>query len=584
MKEQMKINIKLSKSHAPTPYTLLLMMVGLVACRPAALEPTCDAGSSTESPCDETVPSGCTVFTISKGEQVFFGGNDDYINPDSYYWVDPGDDQNYGAIWIGQPDNVQQGVNEHGLAYDANGLPRVDVNQHSERIPVSGGYTIYPIHILHECATVEEVITWVNTHRWHSYMHDQMQFADATGDAVIISAGTDGELVFTRKPLGDGFLVSTNFNVANPANGFGYPCWRYDRVQELLGQLVNQGDQLTARDATNVLDSVHMGGGTSWTIESLVADLPNGLVYLYYFHQFDRPVLLNVKEEIASQRSPGPLSELFPDDVQQEAARRYQLIQEKAKRCRWVGMAWLAVVLVSMILLIALSIGGRRGLRLWVPAVILLGLLALLVWLVAGRGRQRGTWRSALLEAVGDVMPMVIVFVTILVVLVLVPAVQSSGALQIVLVLGLPLMVGWLVFHGPLLTSVTEKSYSRLLSQRLPQVLVTVNLSIAGIIVVALPLVNLSTRICSILPLTAWTVMIWWGTVVLGTLVGGLLLFLYEGWAVKSDFQAWSVLAWKEGEVRTPSWRKLWWWILLSYAALFSGLAAGVILSQLLTA
>ena len=164
------------------------------------------------------------MFTVSKGEQVFFGGNDDYINPDSYYWVDPGGAQGYGAIWIGTPDNVQQGVNEKGLAYDANGLPRVDVNPHLERKPVSGGYTSYPIHILHECATVEEVIAWVNTHQWHSYMHDQMQFADATGDAVIISAGADGEVVFTRKPRGDGYLVSTNFNVANPANGYGYPC------------------------------------------------------------------------------------------------------------------------------------------------------------------------------------------------------------------------------------------------------------------------------------------------------------------------------------------------------------------------
>ena len=88
----------------------------------------------------------------------------------------------------------------------------------------------------------------------------------------------------------------------------------------------------------------------------------------------------------------------------------------------------------------------------------------------------------------------------------------------------------------------------------------------------------------SILPLTALTVMIWCGIVVLGTLVGGLFLFLYEGWAVKSGFQAWSVLAWREGEVRTPSWRKLWWWILLSYAALLGGFAAGVVLSQLLAA
>lgn len=33
--------------------------------------------------------SGCSVFTVAKGDRIYFGGNDDYINPDSYYWVDP---------------------------------------------------------------------------------------------------------------------------------------------------------------------------------------------------------------------------------------------------------------------------------------------------------------------------------------------------------------------------------------------------------------------------------------------------------------------------------------------------------------
>ena len=562
--------------------SLSLLMMGLVVW-PAALEPTCDAGSSAESPCDGAVPSGCTVFAVCKGEQVFFGGNDDYINPDSYYWIDPGDAQNHGAIWIGQPDNVQQGVNVRGLAYDATGLPRVNVNPHSERIPVSGGYSSYPIHLLHECATVEEVITWVKAHQWHSYMHDQLLFADATGDAVIISAGTDGELVFTRKPRGDGFLVCTNFNVVHPANGYGYPCARYARTQELLGQLVNRGDEITAQDAANVLDAVHQKGGTSWTIESMVADLSHGLVYLFYFHQFDRPVLLNVKEEIANPRDPGPLSRLFPDDVQQEATRRYQRIQTRAKRCQWAGMAWSAVVLANLILLLFLSLGRRRGLRFWVPAVILLGPLALLVWLVVGRCRQPGTWRVALLEAVGDVMPTVIAFVATGIIIILVPAVQGAWPLQIALEAGLPLAVGWLLFQGPLLASVTERSYGRFLSQRLPQALVAANLGMGGIIVVALPLVNLSLRICSVLPLTVWTVMIWWTIAVLGALVGGSFLFLYEYWAVRGGFQAWSVLVWREAGVRTPSWRKLWWWILLSYAALLGGLAAGVILLLVLT-
>ena len=101
-------------------YNLLLVMMWLVASLLAILGSTCHGA----------VPPGCSIFTISKNGQAFFGGNDDYINPDNYYWIDPGDAQNYGAIWIGKPDNVQQGVNEKGLAYDANGLPRVDVNPH----------------------------------------------------------------------------------------------------------------------------------------------------------------------------------------------------------------------------------------------------------------------------------------------------------------------------------------------------------------------------------------------------------------------------------------------------------------------
>ncbi|HSG43295.1 MAG TPA: hypothetical protein VLA72_09080 [Anaerolineales bacterium] len=314
--------------------------------------------------------SGCTVFTVSKGDQVFFGGNDDYINPDSYYWVDPGNEDNYGAIWIGTRDNVQQGVNEKGLAYDANGLPRVDTNPHLEREPVSGGYSSYPIQILQECATVEEVISWVNTHQWHSYMLDQLHFADATGDAVIISAGADGEIVFTRKPPGDGFLVSTNFNVANPANTSNeYPCWRYDRATEKLKQVVYQEGELTFQDAVNVLDAVHVEEATSSTLESMVADLPHGIVYLYYFYQYDKPVVLNVTEEIANPRADGPLSELFPEDVQQEAARRFKPLSPLTRIAIWlinlVGIDGAAgiVCLTSVLIVVTLVIFVRRWMR-----------------------------------------------------------------------------------------------------------------------------------------------------------------------------------------------------------------------------
>ena len=545
------------------------------------MQQECSPGLSAEAAGGGAISSGCTVFTVSKGGRVFFGGNDDYINPDSYYWVDPGGAPGYGTIWIGTPDNVQQGVNARGLAYDANGLPRVDVNPHLDRKPVSGGYSSYPIQILRECGRVEEVIAWVNAHQWHSYMHDQMQFADATGDAVIISAGADGEVVYTRKPRGDGHLVSTNFNVANPANGFGYPCPRYETAQRLLGKLVSQVGELTAQDAANVLNAVHVEGGTSWTIESMVADLPNGVVYLYYFHQFDKPLVLNVMEEIARVRAAGPLSRLFPEEVRQEAARRYQHLQAQESRCRVFGQAWLGLVLTCLAVLLIGSLNRRRGLRFWIPVVVILGPIGLVTWLVAGRNGRSGTGRRVLLvEAAGDVAPTVVAFVLFLVAAISIPAVQTSQYLQVLLIFGLPLTLACLLFQGPLLTRAMRKGYMRTLLQRLPHTWVTANLGMAGINVLAMPLVSRSLRACPVLPLSLWTVAAWWAIVAGTALVGGLVLSAYELWASRCGFRAWSIAASGEGEAFSPPWRRLWWWILMSYVALVGGVAAGVLIQQ----
>jgi hypothetical protein len=522
--------------------------------------------------CSGDAPSGCTVFTVSKGDRVFFGGNDDYINPDSYYWVDPGDEGNYGAIWIGEWDNVQQGVNEMGLAYDANGLPRVDTNPHWERKPVSGGYTSYPIHILRECATVEEVIGWVKQHQWHSYMHDQMQFADASGDAVIISAGADGELVFTRKPPGDGYLVSTNFNIANPTNGYGYPCQRYETATKQLSELVSREGDLAAQDATAVLDAVHVDGGTSWTIESLVADLPNGVVYLYSYHQFDQPVVLKVAEEIANPPKAGSMSKLFPEEVQRESARRYQQAISNQGRCSLVGKAWTGLVLASLVLLILFSFRNPRGWAFWLPVVIILGPIGILIWLIAERKQNVNSWVAALVEATGDIPPITLAYMMMLVVFILVPQAQSSGPLQILFIFVLPLFLGLLFFQGPLLARATRQGYLRTLGQRLPVVWVAANLGMGGVSPVALRLANWLGSNCSLMEPSIWTIISIWTAVVAGSIAGILLILVYEGWAVRTGFRAWTILVSGNSEMTTPGWRKLWWWILLSFAVLIGGI------------
>ena len=329
------------------------------------------------------------------------------------------------------------------------------------------------------------------------------------------------------------------------------------------------------------MDAVHAAGGSSWTIKSLVADLPNGVVYLYYFYQFDQPVVLNVAEEIAHPRAHGALSKLFPQDVQQEAAHRYQQLQDKSNRWQRLGMAWVALVLASLILLMAISARQAQELGFWVAVVAILGPLGLLARLAVGRHRPPSAWLAALLEAAGDVTPAAVAFLALVVASILVPTLLASQRLQVVLLLGLPLALGWLAFQGPLLAVVTKKGYVGTLGLRLPHALVSANLGTAGIVAVALPLVNLSIRACSIMTLSVWMVGAWWGLAVLGAVVGGSLLFLHELWAVRRGFRAWGVLASKAGEVLSPSWRKLWWWIPLSYAALFGGLVASQLLQRM---
>jgi hypothetical protein len=47
-------------------------------------------------------------------------------------------------------------------------------------------------------------------------------------------------------------------------------------------------------------------------------------------------------------------------------------------------------------------------------------------------------------------------------------------------------------------------------------------------------------------------------------------------WALKRGYQAWTVFSGIKGEVTTPGWRKLWWWIIISVFILIAGIIIGV--------
>ena len=90
-----------------------------------------------------------------------------------------------------------------------------------------------------------------------------------------------------------GHQVATNFyqTLTAPKD---VTCWRYRTAVELLENM----EELSVESMRDVLDAVHVEGHSS-TLYSNVYDLQNKLVYLYYFHNYDEVVVLDLAEELA---------------------------------------------------------------------------------------------------------------------------------------------------------------------------------------------------------------------------------------------------------------------------------------------
>ncbi|MHA2110268.1 MAG: hypothetical protein ACW98W_02250 [Candidatus Hodarchaeales archaeon] len=51
-----------------------------------------------------TVTSACTIFTVSSGDKVLFGNNEDWTNPNTYIWFELPKEGKFGGVYLGFDD------------------------------------------------------------------------------------------------------------------------------------------------------------------------------------------------------------------------------------------------------------------------------------------------------------------------------------------------------------------------------------------------------------------------------------------------------------------------------------------------
>ena len=540
----------------------------------------CGYGHSDEAIVSDPAPESCTIFTASYGDTVLFGNNEDWINPNTYYWVVPPKGGDYGVVYFGF-DNFwpQGGINEKGLAYDVNALPKAALNPHPELPKVKNPF----YEFLRKCSTVEEVIDRVKSHSWESSWRAQLHVADGTGDAVIISAGPDGEIAFTRKQKGNGYLVSTNFNRANPKNG-RYPCWRYDTAVTMLEKIQDE-DDLTADSFRSILDSVHQEGPSANTVYSNAFDLKHGIIYLYHWHQFDEVVKLNVAEEINKAPSPTRIRDLFSQKTVDQALKEYLAYQKKITAWENVLWAWLILAAGSVVILIWRFTHGTRvlwRLRLvWVLIVAFFGPLGLMSYSYSHRQPLRSSvlqaalasWKCAFGETMFGVVGYAIGIALAFSSFYLILSFSESSVLSIAARLyGLPLIVGLLIFQAPLLTFLEGNSYWTAVARRFITEVISLNFVLLGM----LPVGGILMSLCEThLGMRGPGSALFWGVIILCAFAGAITLYPFNAWMAHHGLGCLPVYSLADGGTKQegntmvlPSLRIPWGALLLSFALL----------------
>ena len=271
------------------------------------------------------VGDSCSMYKVTKNGKTMVGCNEDAWRTTSHIWFEVEQNNQYGAAftgsrWDGENGYApQSGMNEHGLVFSrlASYHPKLITSKFNNRIQITNP-TRYLKDILHSCKTVEEVKKYIEKYDQRYFIEDVFIYIERSGKYIIVEpykilSGNDAKYVLSN------FCPSiTPKSAANKLE-------RYKKGTSFLTSKID-----TDLDFCRKLsDTMHVcrekiGDGTLLTS---IWDSTNGVVNLYFYHQYDQTVQFNLTKELAKGNHILKIDTLFPKNAEFEKLASYQTPQ-----------------------------------------------------------------------------------------------------------------------------------------------------------------------------------------------------------------------------------------------------------------
>jgi hypothetical protein len=264
----------------------------------------------------------CTVFYATDGNNILFGNNEDWSDPKTRMWFIASKDGKHGWVKFGFAGGYPQGgMNEYGLCWDAIACPYLAMPYSEANKQKYAGPLMKKV--MEECATMEEASAVFANYYCDDQYRAQYLLGDTRGASMIVEG--DSAIVKTNQ-----HQVLTNFYQSHPELG-GYPCWRFETAKTMLAN----SNEISPYFCGSILSATHQKGRYP-TQYSGIYDLKQGIIYLFYYHNFKEFLTIDVKAELDRGSRSYDLPQLF-SKIQLISPEVGEMVNPAAVTFRWEG-------------------------------------------------------------------------------------------------------------------------------------------------------------------------------------------------------------------------------------------------------
>ena len=268
----------------------------------------------------------CTVSKITMYGKTMVGNNEDYLNPNTRIWFVPGETVDitkfeeyrklytstwlrqenkatYGAVYFGQNNMVPEGgINEAGLAFDFLGTKYKKVRNFKGKKEFPSDFEKY---ILGTCSSVEEVKSILIQYDLRFLETSIGFFVDKTGKYLIVEGDS---LIIGNDP----YYIQSNFYPSCTPNLDDVNIPYYQKGREFL----SRKQDISLEFCTSLMDTMHQDWGFWGTLYTTIYDLDEGIIYLYFNHNYKTFVKFNIANELKKGKRILSIPELFPENIE----------------------------------------------------------------------------------------------------------------------------------------------------------------------------------------------------------------------------------------------------------------------------